>query len=131
MKRALAAALVPLLSACGPSEERISELRLHEEIARLRESRADRLTQIVVVKNMPAHTPEGRAARDACVRAYTDLEDAEDALRRAEAMVKGLGDHAPHTTVAQLTAAEAKLAKAKSAMPACAEAAARLAVVAR
>lgn len=131
MKRALALALVSFLSACGPSEERLSELRLHQEISRLRESRSDRLTQLVVVKNTPAHTPEGRAAKDACLRAYTDLEDAEDALRTAEAMVKALGKHAPHTTVDQLTAAEAKLARAKAAMPACDEAAARLAAVAR
>lgn len=131
MKRALAAALVALGSACGPSEERISELRLHQEISRLRESRGDRRMQIVGVKNMPAHTPEGRAAKDACVRAYTHLQDAEDALSQAESMMKGLGKHVPNAAVAEVAAAEAQLAKARAEMPACDEAAAKLAVVAR
>lgn len=120
-----------ILPACGPSEERASELRLHEEISRLRDHRGDRLLQIVVVKNMPAHTPEGHAAKDTCVRAYTELIDAEDAISKAEATMRALRSDAPPSALADVAAAQALLAKARADMPACDAAAAKLALVAR
>lgn len=123
-----------LALACGRSEERYSELRLREAIDHLRRaSGPDRRVQLAVVRDLPARTPAGSAARDACTRAYTELADAEDAIFQAEVHMKhseGVGAP-PAAAAAEVAVAEALLAKAKADMPACEAAAAELARVAR
>lgn len=125
-----------LLPACGPSEERASEIQLHEAIDRLRSDAPngpERRLKLVAVENAPALTPTARAAKDACLPAYRDLLDAEDAISLAEQRVKQaeILKLLPADALTELAAAEILLRKAREQMPACDAAAARLAVSAR
>lgn len=135
----LIALVVPsilLLAACGPSEERASDVAVHEAIARVRDHTGPpegRRVKLAALERLAAATPAGSAAKLACARAYESLTTAEEAIFFAKArMAQAKGPAVMHTgAVAEVAAAEAELAKARADMPACDAAAAELALVAR
>ncbi len=82
------------------------------------------------VEKAIAEGPAAALAKETCVRAYSSLCDAEDAIFRAEALMKAEpdGGDALLTTITEVAAAEQLLQKAKLAMPPCDAAAAKFAV---
>ncbi len=132
---AAAAALLLMTAACGPSEEKLSDRRLHDEISKLRDNPSGslRLVLLTTVKNLPAHTEDGRAAQAACLLAYSELHEAKERIALLEPqLAQARRQNAiPATISNEVRDTEALLAKARADMPACDAAAAKLALVAR
>ncbi len=126
------------LVACGPSEERASDVELGAAIERLRDdTSSDRAAPPAAhraVEQIDARTPAGREAKSACASAYRKLFDAEDAVAKAEVSMKtaqALGAGVSTSLLEEVLAADRLLETARLAMPACDAAAAKLAVAAR
>jgi hypothetical protein len=134
-----AAVLVPLVfaAACGPEEDRASDLALHDAITRLRDDTGagatDRRLRLVTVQQLPARTAAAIDAQRACSEAYRELLDAQDQIAGAELHVTMAASARanPASYADEVARAEKRLAAAKAAMPGCDAAAARLAVAAR
>ena len=130
------AAILPLpsLSACGPSEERASDVALLAALTRLRDdtskAKTERQQKLTAVEQTAALTAEGRDAKAACVTAYRKLFDAEEAVEKAERSMKlndALHNGADPSALQEILAAEKLLETAREAMPTCDAAAAKLA----
>ncbi|MFO0588676.1 MAG: hypothetical protein U0441_14095 [Polyangiaceae bacterium] len=125
---------ITTLCACGPSEERASDVSLQAAIARLRDDtskvKEERRQKLAAVEQTAALTAEGRDAKAACVGAYRKLFDAEEAVEKAERSMKlsdALHNGADPSALTEIVAAEQLLETAREAMPACDAAAAKLA----
>lgn len=134
----IAIAFVSALSACGHREERASDRRLKDALDRLRSDRsgdpAERVVRLAAVRQIHPETPEGDAAWTACVTAYTDLSIAEESITRAETEMrtaKATGMGVSPLVLKEVVDAEERLEKAKTEMPACDDAAAKLALSVR
>lgn len=120
-------------AACSRGEDRASDVALHEAIARLRKEQeplgvtSHRRLLLGTVQQLPARSSAASAAQTACVTAYRELLDAEDAIYFTEAQVKMAGPY-PGSLVTVLARAEERLAAAKKAMPECDAASVRLAI---
>jgi sRNA-binding protein len=136
---ALFLALAPLLAAaCGPSQERASDEQLRAAIERMRSDQSthwtDRAMHVAEVEKIPALTPAGHDAKNACVDAYRKLSDAERTIEEAERDLKVstvMGQPPGELEKQYVAKAEKQLQEAKKALPACDAAAAKLALGAR
>ncbi len=123
-------------TGCARGEDRTSDIALHDAVVRLRKEQEPlgvtlhRRLLLGAVQQLPARSSAATAAQTACVTAYRELLDAEDAIYFTEAQVKMAGPY-PGSLVAVLARAEERLAAAKEAMPECDAASARLAIAAR
>jgi hypothetical protein len=135
MRRGPAALLFFALAAgCGKRDDRASDAALSEAIERLRSDSSagtnDRRMRLVTIRDLPARTPAANDAKDKCLRAHGQLADAEDAIFKAEAQMKGAAAFPvpPAGVVEEVARAEELLAKAKRGLPECDAAAAKLAL---
>lgn len=142
----LAAALsAPLLSACGPSEEKIEAERVLRAIDVLRDSPPEPLAArealVAELEKQPATKSRlASEARDKCARAYRLLTEGKALQAKvSKALAQpappasadpGGGGEKPASATAEMLrdflAAEAKIKESAAAMPECAEAAANL-----
>lgn len=135
--RAAPAAALLLVAACGPGEDRLTDVDLQRALDRLRHETAvsaeDRRLLLAAVEQHAARGPAAVEAKAACVGAYRRLLDAEDAVASAERQIQAAqaagAPLEPH--VGEVGRAEKLLAAAREAMPACDAAAARLAIAVR
>ena len=130
MKGALAIAAAAALAACARSPERVEADQVRSAIERLRGSPADdeaaRRKLVAELASKPAGMDEARRARDACAEAYGLLTDAKSLEKKAKAAAAPGSPTSGAEALGDLNAAEAKLAAATQAMPACDEASAAL-----
>lgn len=113
------------LGACGASAEEQEAERLLVAIERLRAAPAspteDRTPLVDALAAASATTPAALAARDACVRAYRALEEANGAERRARKAldIVAQGGLLGAEVLTDVALAESRLAESRDAMPTC------------
>jgi hypothetical protein len=135
-RAAVFVAIAPLLLpiACGRSDDRTSDIAIHDAIALLRNESGPATTgrrlRLAALMQLPTRTTVAGQAQSTCGEAYRQLLDAEDEIYFAELRMKAAGAY-PGSLAADVARAEKLLEAAKAAMPACDAAAARLAIAAR
>jgi hypothetical protein len=123
-------ALAVVLSACGPSAERLEADQVRAAIDRLRAAPAadvaGRKALVESLEKKPAVLAEAKRARDACAAAYRLMVESRELAARAREEIAAPGKGAEG--LGDLDASEKKLAAATAAMPACDEASTALKV---
>lgn len=125
LRATLCVALGLCAAACGASAEEQEAERLLVAIERLRAAPAspteDRTPLVDALAAASATTPAALAARDACVRAYRALEEANAAERRARKALEIVAQGAPlgAEVLADVSLAEGRLTESREAMPTC------------